>query len=277
MRTFHVLLAAALAVTIALAAPEAWAGPGGVFIKAKSGFSIVAMLLAVLLFPLGVYVMIRESRAARRTRNDMNGLARYHPFFAWTEVEARVRRAIGEIYARWSTGDLSPVAGFMTSDYGQSQQDMLDRWRREGKVNVTKLHKLKTVRPLRVSVGEFGGPPAVWIAVTADVSDTLEDARTGKVIEKRMPKGVFDRKVAKRAKDYETVWRFVHVDGAWRLNGIEEGMETLTHATTPNELGPYDVLASARVSPAAASQTVQRRPDAEAEQDDVTVSKHDHR
>ena len=208
---------------------EALAGPGGQFVKAafKTPFiRWILVFLAILLFPLVIYIYVREKLGIRRTKADLAGIARRHPVFAWPKIKAHVMRAIRDIHRVWSTGDLSSVAHYMTEDYYLSQQAMLDRWAEEGKRNVNEVRRINKVQPLHVSVEDDDSLSIISVLVDVKVVDYLENVATGKVV-----------KGNKKPQDgFETIWMFVLVDGQWLLHSIEDGSESLVMAQERNRI-----------------------------------------
>lgn len=241
-------------------APEAVAGVGGIFVKAvRTSFWLQALLAvaAAILLPLFLYVLVREGLAVHRTKRDMAALAVEYPYFDWPLLKARIQDAVVDIYHVWGTGDLSPVAEYMTPDYLESQQDMLDRWKEEGKRNVVTLHSRAKVKPLTVDVGEDDVLPAVWVMVVVDLVDYMEEIGTGRVLKGKK----------KKKKDFEAVWMFAYDGEAWRLGSIEDGMNSLEVASRKNQVDTYflDRMAAARV-PAAVPSSAAEEADDESEE-----------
>ena len=142
-----------VAGALALASGDAQAAAGGLFVKAiyKTwwGKAILASIFLILL-PLGLYVMAREGLAKRHSLRDLGDLSRRYPYFAWAEIEGQAQRCFLAVYRKWTQGDLAPARDLLTVAYFQSQQDMLDRWREEGKRNVVELKSRPRMRPLQV-------------------------------------------------------------------------------------------------------------------------------
>ncbi len=253
------ILVALVGLTLVFA-PEAAAGVGGIFVKAvRTSFWLQALLAiaVVILLPLILYVLVREGLAVRRTKQDMAALTVKYPYFDWPLLEARIQDSVVDIYHVWGTGDLSPVAEYMTPDYLESQQDMLDRWKEEGKRNVVTLHSRAKVKPLTVDVGDDEDLPAVWVMVVVDLVDYMEETATGRVLKGKK----------KKKKDFEAVWMFAYDGEAWRLGSIEDGMNSLEVASRKNQVDTsfLDRVAATRV-PAAVPSSAAEEADDEAEE-----------
>lgn len=151
-----VLVATLLLFLVLVTTSAALAGPGGQFAKAiaKTWPGKIALgVLFLILLPLGLYVMTREALEVRKTRRDLAELAKTRDYFDWASIEARIEEAAAVIGEAWSSGDLEEVADYMTRDYHESQQALLDRWRLEGKQNVYTFHDINKIKPLYVRVG----------------------------------------------------------------------------------------------------------------------------
>lgn len=225
-----VLVAAILVgAALALVPDQAQAAAGGVFAKAVKNSPWLQVLLAVagvILLPLILYVYGREQWAVYQTKRDLKALAAEYPYFAWREVEGHARAAFEAVYSKWSEGDLAPARDFMTGDYFQSQQDMLDRWRDEGKRNVVKLKSKPRFAPLRVSVENEASMSSLCIRVTVNLVDYLEQVASGKVLKGK--KGT--------QSGFESIWIFGYDEGVWRLASIQEGDTSLAISRGKNQL-----------------------------------------
>jgi len=208
--------------------PEAQAGPGGEVIelvfKTKIG-RILFGIAAVILLPLFLYIFIREKIGIKRTKQDLEALAKKNPIYDWEALEGRVTEGVRALYRSWSKGDLSPAARFIDPDYLQSQQDILDRWKDEGKKNVCRMNQLKGVAPLYVAAGNAYSNPVVAVRITLDLVDFMLDTTTNDVI-----KG---KDQAHEGKD--VIWIMIHDGQDWMLDSIENGDESLIYAKLENQ------------------------------------------
>ena len=218
-----------LFLVLAVTAP-ALAGPGGQFAKALFKTwpgKIVLGVLCFILLPLALYVWIREVIEVRKTRRDLAQLAETREYFDWARIEARVEVAAAAVGHAWGTGDLEAVADTMTEEYHQNQQALLDRWRMEGKRNVYEFHDVNKIKPLYVHSGGWW-QDQVSVLISATVVDYLEDVETGKVLKGKKRKD----------RDYETIWNLVRENGAWCLDSIQEGSDSLVVAMRANRIEP---------------------------------------
>jgi hypothetical protein len=224
------LLLGAVIVLVLLTVPEtAWAGPGGVFMKAaaKSIWGKIAMgVLAVIFLPLLLYVVIGERIGIHRSRKALRELAKTRPEFDWMHVREQVSKAITDVCGVWESGDLSSVAGHMTPQFYASQQALLDRWREEGKRNVLDLHKIASLDPLFIRTETEENYSTIAVLLDAVAIDYLEDAKTRKLLK------------GKKTRDdsYQAVWVFAHVNGRWRVARIEAGNMSFGFARLKNEI-----------------------------------------
>lgn len=215
-------------VLVAVLPGDAFAGPGGeiaeLLFKTKLG-RIVMGLLVIVFLPLIVYIYAREAVGVHRTKKDLRILAERLPWFEWRTIEARVSELATYLYREWNKGKLVESRAFMTSQYAQSQQDILDRWSEEGKRNVTKLRKIKKIKPLRVQVENEEQMTAVHVLLTLDLIDYLEQVRTGKVLKGKK----------KVIEAHDVVFVMVHAGSSgWLLHSIGDGSLSLALARKAN-------------------------------------------
>lgn len=229
------------------------AGPGGQFVKqalstkfGRIGGLVVGGLLliaAIILFPLIAYAYLAERAGIRHTKRDLAKLATKYPWYDWDTFRKRVNQTVRKIADVWATGDLSPAAKFMTSDYFASQQQLVRRWHDEGKQIVYKLDKVNRIEPLAVRVEDEQTWSWIRVLVNVDCVDYMRDESTREVI-----KGE-----AGKTNGFECVYCFVYQQGEWLLNGIEKGSTSLTWATTKNQVD------TTWLDYARAKETLQRR------------------
>ena len=192
--------------------------------KTKIG-RILFGIAAVILLPLILYVFIREKIGIKRTKQDLEVLAKKNPIYNWDDLEDRVTEGVRALYRCWSKGDLSPAARFIDPDYLQSQQDILDRWKDEGKKNVCRMNDLKSIAPLYVAAGSEFSTPVVAVRITLDLVDFMLDTTTNDVI-----KG---KDEAHQSKD--VIWIMIHNGQDWMLDSIENGDGSLIYAKLENQ------------------------------------------
>lgn len=233
----HLTIGLLICSCVALVTVEpALAGPGGKI--ASAAFEtfwgrIILALLVIVLLPLASYAFVREKLAERRTRRDLRYMAAHDPVFDWLNIQQRAKDCFFRVHAGWEREDLSDVAGWMTDWYWQNQQlAHLDRWKREGLVNICDVKKITAIKPVLFVHRNHGAEHAasmVVISITARMKDYLQDRTTGKVVEG-----------SKRYKEVETVWTLTLEDGAWKVSDIEEHHMSLAYARLVGELPPIE-------------------------------------
>ena len=229
-KSWLIFLGAVLFVFV-FAVPEAFAGPGGEVVelvfKTKIG-RILFGIAAVILLPLILYVIIREHLGIKRTRKDLESLAETEPFYDWDELENRIIEGANALYGCWSNGNLAPASKFLTPDFQESQQDILDRWADEGKKNVCRMEHLKGVAPLYVVAGSEFSYPVVAAKITLDLVDFMLNTKTNDVI-----KGKQDAH-----EGHDVIWIMTYDGSEWLLHSIEDGSDSLVYAKMKNEITP---------------------------------------
>ncbi len=236
------LLPAFLIGLLLLAPASAQAGPGGEIVelafKTTIG-KIILGILAIIFLPLIIYVYVREMIGVRRTKADLKQLAQQYPEFAWKSIDARVREIAQRLYTAWDSGDLANCFADLSPDYFWAQQEILDRWREEGKHNVVELKKVKQIKPLFVRTEDEESLSILAISITMNLRDYLLNTRTGKIIKGRK----------KVVTDHEAVWILVLDENRWMLHSIEEGTDSLSYAKSKNIIGTGPLNRSPSASP----------------------------
>lgn len=226
------VFSAFLTIALLLAAEPAIAGPGGKIASAVFDTfwgRIMGGILVVVFLPLITYVLIREKLSERRARKDLRFMAGYSLLFDWLKIQERAKDCFFRVHSGWEKEDLSGVSGWMTDWYWQNQQQVhLERWKKEGLVNVCVVKKITNIKPLLFVHRNLGGEheeSMVVISIEAKMKDYLQERSTGKVVEG-----------SKRYKEVETVWSFTLEDGVWKVSDIEEGSMSLAYARMAREL-----------------------------------------
>lgn len=255
---FWVVVAFALSAAFPM---DAWAGPGGVFVKAAAKTPFlrgVLAILALVFLPLIVYVYARQALGIFRTRRDLSALAETEPQYSWKLIEKQARASIEAVYAGWKRGDLSAATDVMAPHYFESQVALLDRWRAEGKRNVCELQRLGGLSPLWVRAETDTEHAALALLARGRQLDYLQEVETRRVIKGNR----------ERAKSFESVWLFSHQQGRWCVYGIQPGNESLAYARLPNRVGLDHSALQPAVSQPGLSQpsSVQAREDGAAAQ-----------
>jgi predicted lipid-binding transport protein (Tim44 family) len=208
------------------------AGPGGKI--ARVVFEtfwgrVVLVILSIVFFPFIVYVVVTEKLAERRARKDLRFMANYNSLFEWLKIQERAKDCFYRVHSGWQKEDLSEVSNWMTDWYWQNQQLVhLDRWKREGLINICDVKKITKIKPLLFvhrNQGEEHEDSMVVITIEAKMKDYLQNRNTGKVVEG-----------SKRYKEVETIWTFTLENSVWKVSDIEEDSMSLEYAKLVKEL-----------------------------------------
>jgi hypothetical protein len=222
-----------IAVALTLLLPmSALAGPGGKIASAAFRTTwgrVLLVLLGLVLLPFIAYVVVKEWRAEKRTLADLRVLGSERPEFDWLTLRDRAVECFTRVHEAWRREDMQQASQWMTGWYWQNQQlAHLDRWEREGLVNVCSVHEVKRVRPLflacRNEDGRGGGSRLV-VAFTAQMEDYLVEREGHRVVEGK--EGV---------TEVTNLWTFVLRDGRWLVNAIEPDSLSLVYARMGNQL-----------------------------------------
>lgn len=213
-------------------AEPALAGPGGKIASAafETFWGKVALgALTIIFLPLIIYVVLCEKLAERRTRKDMRFMAGYSHYFEWLKIQERVKDCFYRVHSGWEKEDLSDVSGWMTDWYWQNQQlAHLEKWKREGLVNICDVKKITNIKPLLFvhrNHGQEHEDSMVVISIEAKMKDYLQERDSGKVVEG-----------SKRFKEVETVWSFTLEEGQWKVSDIDEGNMSLAYVKLVRDL-----------------------------------------
>lgn len=229
----NIILGAIVAVVIALVFVEpAFAGPGGKI--ARAAFEtfwgrVILGILTIVFLPLIAYVLLCEKLSERRARKDLRFMAGYDARFDWLKIQERAKECFFRIHSGWEKEDLSGVSSWMTDWYWQNQQlAHLERWKREGLVNVCDVKRIGHIKPILFvhrNQGKEHESSMVVVSIDAHMQDFLQDRNTGKVVEG-----------SKKFKDVETIWSFTMDNGEWKVSDIEEDSMSLAYAKLSREL-----------------------------------------
>jgi len=216
-----------LVAITALSVQPAFAGPGGTIAKAAvNSFwgRVVLVLLVIFFLPLILWNMTREWLAIKRARSDLAYVAQHDQQFNWLKLKNRAKECVQRVHLGWQDGDLSDINAWMTSWYWQNQQSVfLNQWKAQGLVNVCKVKKINSVRPMYFSHTNENGVAHegsdLVVLVTVKMQDYLEHKATGEIVEG-----------CKKWKDVESVWTLTLTEGQWLVSDIEEGYESVSYA-----------------------------------------------
>lgn len=230
-RTALISVITLVLVTLVIAEP-ALAGPGGKIANAmfETFWGKIALgALTVFFLPLIIWVLVREKLSELRTRKDLRFMAAYSPLFEWLKIQERAKDCFHRVHTGWDKEDLSDARGWMTDWYLQNQQMAhLEKWQREGLVNICDVKKITGIKPLLFvhrNQAQEHEDSMVVIAIEARMKDYLKERDTDKIVEG-----------SKRYKEVETIWSFTLEDGQWKVSDIEEGSMSLVYARMVKDL-----------------------------------------
>lgn len=229
-----------LFILLLCAAEPALAGPGGKIAAAVATTfwgKLFLGLLTILFLPLIIYVLIREKLSERRARKDLRFMAGYSATFEWLKIMERAKDCFYRVHSSWEQEDLSQVSAWMTDWYWQNQQIVhLNRWQREGLVNICQVEKITNIKPLLFvhrNRGEEHENSMVVLSINAKMKDYLQNKASGALVEGD-----------KSVKEVETIWSFTLEAGQWKVSDIEEGSMSLAYAKMVGELPPIETTLS---------------------------------
>jgi hypothetical protein len=205
---------------------NALAGPGGKIAKAVAETfwgKVVLAILVIIFLPLILWVMVKEYRAKKRVLRDLKIVAQASPDFDWIKIRKRIQDCFHRVHAAWEKSDVSEAAQWMTAWYWQNQQLVyLDRWERDGLVNICEVDKINYIKPILFAFRSDDRTPGqgseLAVLIEAKMKDYLERKSDGKVVEG-----------SKKKKDVERVWSFTFEKGQWVVSNIDEGANSLEY------------------------------------------------
>lgn len=212
-----------------------FAGPGGKIASAVfDTFWGKVILIALVIFfsPLIIYVLLKQHRAKKRVLSDLQIVARVSPDFDWIKLRKRILDCFYRVHAAWEKSDVSEASEWMTDWYWRNQQMVyLDRWERDGLVNICEVEQISYVKPIMFSFrGDEGNPgegSELAVLISAIMKDYLERKSDGKLVEG-----------SRKKKDVERIWSFTYESGKWVVSNIEEDSNSLEYIemmkTVPN-------------------------------------------
>lgn len=218
MRIIALLAACALVSALVIYPESSFAGPGGMIAKALfEAFwgKVLLAILVIVFLPLIILMLIQTKMAERRARKDLRFMAAYSSKFEWMKIFERAKDCFYRVHSGWRDEDLSNVSSWMTDWYWQNQQSVfLDKWKREGLVNICNVEWISNIKPILFvhrNQGHEHEDSMVVMSITAKMQDYLQERRTGKVVEG-----------SKKFKNVETIWTFTLEGGEWKVSNIEE-------------------------------------------------------
>jgi hypothetical protein len=218
MRIIAVLATCALVSALLVYPESAFAGPGGMIAKElldRLWGKVLLGILVVVFLPLIILILLQTKIAERRAMKDLRFMAAYSSKFEWLKIFERAKDCFYRVHSGWRDEDLSNVSSWMTDWYWQNQQsEFLDRWKREGLVNICNVRWISNIKPILFvhrNQGREHEDSMVVVSITAKMQDYLQERSTGKIVEG-----------SKKFKDVKTIWTFTLEDGEWKVSNIEE-------------------------------------------------------
>ncbi|MGD9366016.1 MAG: hypothetical protein PVH87_09985 [Desulfobacteraceae bacterium] len=204
----------------------AFAGPGGKIAKAVAETfwgKVILAVLTILFLPLILYILLKEYFAKRRALKDLKIVATVCPDFDWIKLRKRIQDCFHRVHAAWEKSDVSEAAEWMTDWYWKNQQVVfLDRWERDGLVNICEVDKINYIKPIlfsfRCDEKKPGEGSELAVLIEAHMTDYLERKSDSKVMEG-----------SRKKKDVERVWSFTYTNGKWVVSNIDEGSNSLEY------------------------------------------------
>lgn len=206
-----------------------FAGPGGFIAKAVTKTlwgKILLFLLGIILFPLIIYVVLREKIGVYKARKVLKRLSVLNRNFNWMDIERSVKNTYTRVHMAWNHEDMEEVSALVSSWYWQNQQLIfLDEWRSRNLKNVCNLKSVGVIKPLYVEVSENDDLEGTRIAfsITGEMEDYLMDRQSRKVVEG-----------SAGYQEVEKVWIMEYDNGTWILDDIREGTMSLAFAKLGN-------------------------------------------
>jgi hypothetical protein len=227
----------------------AFAGPGGKIAKAVAETfwgKVILFGLTIFFLPLIIYVLLKEYRAKKRVLNDLKILAEISPDFEWIKLRKRIQDCFYRVHAAWEKTDVSVASEWMTDWYWQNQQMVyLDRWERDGLVNICEVDKINCIKPIMFSFRSDQKNPGegseLAVLIEASMKDYLERKCDGNLVEG-----------SRKKKNVERVWSFTYANDKWVVSNIDEGSKSLEYIdmmkTVPNIEKALELLGAVEVT-----------------------------
>jgi len=203
-----------------------FAGPGGKIARTVAETfwgRVILIALFIIVSPIIVYVLLKEHMAKKRVLKDLKIVARVSPDFDWIKLRKRIQDCFYRVHAAWEKSDVSEASEWMTDWYWQNQQIVyLDRWEREGLINICEVEGISGMKPIMFSFrGDEGNPgqgSELAVLISVKMKDYLERKSDKKLVEG-----------SRKKKEVERVWSFTFDSGKWVVSNIEEGSNALEY------------------------------------------------
>lgn len=214
-----------LVALFALYVVEIMASPGGRI--ARDLFDnpigkVIAIVLAIIFFPIMIRSYIRRKKAYKNTRKKLALLSKIDfELFDEINLKNRMTDVFTRVHKAWSERDLDNCETYMTNWYRQNQQSVfLDEWDKKGMMNVCTIKELKSVKPihLRLSQNDNFEGSRIMYAIDANMEDYLVNVEDTSIVEGK-----------KEFNDVETVWTLKLEDNSWKVDNIEQSEMVLNY------------------------------------------------
>lgn len=204
----------------------ALAGPGGKIAIVVAGTfwgKVILVGLIIFFLPLIIYILIKQFFAKIRVYRDLRFVANICPAFEWIKLRERIKDCFHRVHAAWEKSDISEAKNWMTDWYWQNQQMVyLDRWERDGLVNICEVYKVNYIKPIFFSYrgddGKIGNGSSLAVLISANMMDYLETIADRELIE-----GI------RKKRDIERIWSFTYENEKWVVSNIDEGFNSLEY------------------------------------------------
>ncbi len=223
---FLIVLVLGIVLIFIMGADSAMAGPGGIIKKAVNTFWGRVIVVAILLFfaPLIILYLLQRFIRIRRTRTELRKLGKHVPHFEWMFIKERIHGVFAWVHSAWDQKKMEVAGDFMTHWYMQNQQLILDKWGRDGVVNIVSDVLIKEIIPLHFH--HYPGEPEkdrIVVEIDAEMRDYLAEKSSGKIVQG-------DKTLGR----VTTVWSFLRENDQWVLNLIEDSETAEDYLKEPN-------------------------------------------
>ena len=144
-------------------------------------------------------------------------------YFDWIKIRKRIQDCFHRVHASWEKNDVSEASEWMTDWYWQNQQTVfLDRWERDGLINICEVDKINYIKPILFSFRGDDKRPGqgseLAVLIEAKMKDYLERKRDGKLVEG-----------CRKKKDVVRIWSFTYENDKWVVSNIDEESSSLEY------------------------------------------------
>ena len=204
------------------------AGPGG-FVKAAARTfwgKVVIFALIIFFAPLVIWYLLSRTISIRRTKKHLKQLSKIDSNFDWMQIKERVTEVFYWVHSAWDQKNMELAKDYVEDWYIRNQQMIIDKWEREGIMNIVSHVKIKSINPLYVSYNpNEPSKNRIVLEIDAEMRDYLVDIASSKVV-----------KGDKTLGDMSTVWSFIFKNNKWTLSMIEESDTVMDYLSETNDV-----------------------------------------